>query len=36
MTHDSDMTETAEPAELVEEMLDLVAGGAWPEVDPNG
>lgn len=31
-----DMIETFEPVELSEEALDLVAGGSFPHIDPDG
>jgi hypothetical protein len=36
MREDFDTIEAFEPAELGEEMLDLVSGGTLPDWDPNG
>jgi len=36
MREELDAIESANPVELGEAMLDLVAGGAWPLIDPNG
>lgn len=36
MREDLDAIESVEPIELGETMLDLVSGGSYPALDPNG
>jgi hypothetical protein len=36
MNEGLDAVEILEPAELRDEMLDLVSGGSFPGLDPNG
>ena len=36
MREDLDAIESVNPVELSEAMLDLVAGGVFPLIDPNG